>query len=138
MPDGVRIEAKRRRLLWAIPLPVAVWAGQPGGGSAALRVLTAAVENRQARDDETSILLSHPAAAALPASIAGQINMPPPSQLSVQLSFDGRIDTADAAIRARWFDARRRPVLARRTGAFAEVGDQTTRLSSALYRLLEA
>jgi superfamily II DNA or RNA helicase len=138
MPDGVRIKAKRRGFLTKIELPVANWADEPGGGSTATRVLMAAVENGGARSGETSILLSHECAAALPASIAKQVNMPPLSLLSVTLSFDGRIDTPDGAIRARWYDERTRPVSAKRIGAFVQVGDQTTRISFALFRLLEA
>jgi hypothetical protein len=137
MPDGVRIDAKRRRLLWTVELPVAEWADEPGAG-APVRVLMAAVANETARSNESSILLSHPGAAALPASIADQINMPPLSRLSVTLSFDGRIDTADGTVQAKWHDERTRPVSPKRTGAFVRIGDQTTRLSSALFALLDA
>jgi hypothetical protein len=138
LPDGVRIEAKRRRLLKSVELFVSDWAEELGASSAAARVLMVAVKNDDARVGEKSILLSHECAARLPTSIASQLNMPPLSRLSVTLSFDGRIDTPDGAIRARWYDERSRPVSAKRVGAFVQVGDQTTRLSSALFRLLEA
>jgi superfamily II DNA or RNA helicase len=64
--------------------------------------------------------------------------MPALSLLSVTLTFDGRVDTPDGTIRARWFDERTRPVWAKRVGAFVEVGNQTSRLSSALFELMEA
>jgi superfamily II DNA or RNA helicase len=56
----------------------------------------------------------------------------------VTLSFEGRIDTPEGAIGVRWQDERTRPVAARRAGAFVQVADQTTRLTPALFKLLEA
>ncbi|MGC2780809.1 MAG: SNF2-related protein, partial [Bradyrhizobium sp.] len=96
-----------------------------------------AVDNREARADDMSVWLPHGYAARLPASIANHLNMPALSLLSVTLTFDGRIDTPEGTIRARWFDERSRSVSARRVGAFVEVGDQTSRLSSSLFELLE-
>jgi hypothetical protein len=64
--------------------------------------------------------------------------MPALSLLSVTLTFDGRVDTPDGTIRARWFDEQTRSVTPKRIGAFVVVGGQTSRLSSALFELLEA
>jgi superfamily II DNA or RNA helicase len=138
LPDGVRIQAKRRRLLKSIDVAVSDWADEAGSSSVAARVLMAAVESQDARADKNSFLLSHRYAAKMPASIANQLNMPALSLLSVTLTFDGRVDTPDGTIRARWSDERTRSVSANRVGAFVQVGDQTSRLSSALFGLLEA
>src|SRR5882672_794020 len=138
LTDGVRIEATRRRLLRSVEVAVSDWVDEPGASSVAARVLMAAVGGQDARADEKFVLLSHQYAAKVPASIADQLNMPALSLLSVTLTFDGRVDTPDGTIRARWFDERTRSVWAKRVGAFVEVGNQTSRLSSALFELMEA
>ena len=127
LPDGVRIQAKRRRLIKSIDVAVSDWADEAGSSSVAARVLMAAVESQDARADKNSFLLSHRYAAKMPASIANQLNMPALSLLSVTLTFDGRVDTPDGTIRARWSDERTRSVSANRVGAFVQVGDQSHR-----------
>jgi superfamily II DNA or RNA helicase len=137
-PDGVRIAARRRRLLKSIDVAPSDWADEAGSSGVAARVLMAAVDSHDARVDDMSVSLSHQYAAKVPASIANYLNMPPLSLLSVTLTFNGRIDTPGGTIRASWFDERSRPVSAKRVGAFVEVGDKTSRLSSSLFELLEA
>jgi hypothetical protein len=122
LPDGVRIEAKRRRLLKSVEVAVSDWANESGGSGVAARVLMAAIESQDARADEKSVPLSHAYAAKIPASIANQLNMPALSLLSVTLTFDGRVDTPDGRIRARWFDEQTRSVTPKRIGAFVVVG----------------
>ncbi|WP_316213434.1 DEAD/DEAH box helicase [Bradyrhizobium sp. SZCCHNR2034] len=114
------------------------WADEVGPSRVAARVLMAAVDGGDARASEKSVLLSHQYVATLPSSIADHLNMPALSLLSVTLTFDGRVDTPDGSIRARWFDEGTRPVSAKRVGAFVEVGDRTWRLSSYVFELLEA
>ena len=138
LPEGVRIEAKRRRLLKSVAVPVCEWVDEPGSAGVAARVLMSAANGMESCADERFILLSHDHAAKLPSSIADRLNLPALSLLSVTLTFNGRVETPDATIRARWFDEYTRPVAAKRVGAFVQVGDQTSRLSSSLFELLEA
>lgn len=138
LPDLVRIEARRRRLLKSVAVPVCDWGGEPGRTGVAARVLLGAVQSQDGRTEDDCVLLPHAAVAKLPTSIADQLNMPALSLLSVTLTFDGRVDTPDGTIRARWFDEHTRQVSAKRVGAFVQVGDRTSRLSSSLFELLEA
>ncbi|MFT3937634.1 hypothetical protein [Rhodopseudomonas sp.] len=138
MPAGVRISAKRRRFLRSGSVPASEWVDEPGAAGVAARVLMAAVTSGGGGPEGDHVVLSYADAAHLPASIADRLNLPPLSLLSVTLAFNGRVESPDSTIQTRWFDERTRPVSARRIGAFVEVGEQTSRLSSPLFALLEA
>lgn len=134
LADGVRVQARRSGLISTVRLPVDDWMLNAGRDHAVIRVLL----SDGARADDYSVLIDHGTVARLPGSIAEKINLPSLSRLSVTLTFEGRIDTPDGSIRARWYDERTRSVVIKRTGAFVTAADETFRLTSPFFRLLEA
>jgi superfamily II DNA or RNA helicase len=132
--DGVRIEARRRRLMRNILVPVDDWSKHATSEQAAVRVL----RGDSMRSDSTSVVIDHSTAARLPGSIAYAINLPPLAKWHAKLGFDGRIDSPDGMVGVQWSDQRNRPVTIKRTGAFVTAADETTRLTAALFRLVEA
>jgi hypothetical protein len=137
-PDGIHIDAHQKGLLGRTTIPPQKWQSFSGPEAVAARVILSAAARQEAREESASIVLSHAAATALPASIASTLGIPPLARLSATLSFEDRIDSPIGRIRIRWYDANTRPVLGARTGAFVTVGEDTGRLTGALFRLTEA
>ncbi|MGM4877058.1 DEAD/DEAH box helicase [Bradyrhizobium sp. 956_D2_N1_5] len=121
-------------MISTVTLPVEDWMRNAARDHAVIRVLL----SDGARTDDYSVFIDHGTVARLPGSIAEKINLPPLSRLSVTLTFEGRIDTPDGSIRARWYDERTRSVVITRTGAFITAADETSRLTFPFLRLLEA
>ena len=136
--DGVHVDAQQKGLLGRTTISPKQWQSFHGAELVAARVILSAAARQEAREEPASIILSHAAATALPASIARTLGMPPLARLSATLSFEDRIDSPTGRIRVRWYDANTRPVLGTRTGAFVTVGEETGRLTGALFRLTEA
>lgn len=137
-PDGVHVEAQQKGLLGRRNVPPTQWETFRGIESVAARMILSAAARQEAREEPASVVLSHAAVTGLPASIARTLGIAPLAHLSATLSFEDRIDSATGRIRVRWYDANTRPVLGIRTGAFVTVGEETGRLTGALFRLTEA
>src|SRR5690606_23211103 len=85
-----------------------------------------------------SIIMSHDAAVALPASVAERMNLPVLAQASATLSFQERVESPSGNIRVRWYDLNSRSIQASRIGAFLKIGDRFGLLAEPVYRLMEA
>lgn len=136
-PDGVRVEARTRRLLSSRTLSFAEWLAI-GDVQLVGRVVASLISRGEAHEESGSIVISHPAAAALPASMALRINLPPLARMSATLAFDDRVESPTGRIRIRWYDANTRPLVATRCGAFVKVGQELVRLTEAVFQLAEA
>ncbi|WP_247413531.1 DEAD/DEAH box helicase [Bradyrhizobium sp. 176] len=121
-------------MIRTVMLPVEDWIRNAARDHAVIRVLL----SEGVRTDDYSVCVDHEKVARLPGSIAEKINLPPLSRLSVTLTFEGRIDTPEGSIRARWYDERTRSIVIKRTGAFVTAGDETSRLTFPFFRVLEA
>ncbi|TKB20422.1 MAG: DEAD/DEAH box helicase [Mesorhizobium sp.] len=136
-PDGLHIEALQKGLLGPSIVPPRQWPTFTGAAAVAARVISSAIARQEAREEATSVILSHTAVTGLHASIAGTLGIAPLARLSATLSFEDRVDSLTGRIRVRWYDANTRPVLGTRTGAFVTVGEDIGRLTGALFRLTE-
>ncbi|MDX1089664.1 hypothetical protein GOL89_21310 [Sinorhizobium medicae] len=109
-----------------------------GKEGAAARFLLAATESGHGNALKNGVLLSHPAVAALPASVAEATGLPPLGTLSVTLAFQGIMTDPRSRIRVSWYDAETRRVRIDRLGAITRWGSLEGRLSDQLYELVEA
>jgi hypothetical protein len=114
------------------------WPSLPDMQGRAARVLLGLAKSGDVTVHADGVALSHDAAARLPSSIADALGLPQLATLSVTLSFNGRVDSAEGSIRTRWYDPNLRVVLPKRTGAFLEWGGEKGRLTSGLFNLLKA
>jgi superfamily II DNA or RNA helicase len=137
-PDQISISLVDRPLLGRRrDIAVAQWPAVKSARSAA-RALAALVTAGRADADETRVRLSHQEAAMLPAGIADVIGLPDLVPVSLKLTFDGRVEIPESAIRLHWADQDHREVRPRRTGLLLEWGDRRGRLTAPLLRLVEA
>lgn len=137
-PDGVLLQFCRRRLLGSTIVNVKDWPQAGGKEGAAARFLLAATESGDGYALDNGVLLSHPAIAALPASVAEATGLPPLGTLSVTLAFQGIMTDPRSRIRVSWYDAETRRVRIDRLGALTKWGSLEGRLSQQLYQLVEA
>jgi hypothetical protein len=136
--EGVHLEARQKGFFAQKALPLDGWSTITGKETAAARLILGLVARGEAYENGSGVAISHSTAAGLPASIADILRMPGLARLSATLSFEDRIDSPTGRIRVRWYDANTRPVLGTRAGAFVTVGEDTGRLTGALFRLTEA
>ncbi len=132
------MEARTKRLLSSKTLPFAEWLASGSDVGIVARVFAGLISRREAYEKGESVVISHPAAAALSASIADRIDLPPLARVSATLAFDDRVESPTGRIRIRWYDANTRPLSATRCGAFAKVGQEFGRLTRAVFQLTEA
>ncbi|MCV0394849.1 MAG: DEAD/DEAH box helicase [Rhizobiaceae bacterium] len=137
-PDGVRVEARTKRLLSNKTLPFAEWLATGSDVGIVARVVASLISRGEAYEESGRVVISHPAAAALPTSIADRIDLPPLARVSATLAFDDRVESPAGRIRIRWYDANTRPLTATRCGAFVKVGQEFGRLTGAVFQLTEA
>lgn len=136
--DGVRIEALERRLLGrARPIPRSEWHQSPALRGTA-RTLDALVGQGRAEAETDSVRLSHADAAALSPDEARRLGLPDLGQVSLSLTFEGRVETTDGQIRCDWRDARERAIQPTRLGLLLRHSSTEVRLSAALLALVVA
>lgn len=138
LPSGVQLKVLRRRLLGTQVVETSLWPHLTGKEGAAARYLLALADSGEADISATEVLVVHPAIAALPASVAEAVRLPPLGTLSVTLAFQGIMTDPRARIRVSWYDADTRRIRIERTGALARWGALEGRLSGPLYALTEA
>lgn len=136
--DGVLLTLQRRWLLSAQRVPVAEWTKCEGKEGAAARYLLGKLDAGEAVRHDDGILLTHPAVASLPATVAEAAGLPPLGTLSITLAFDDIMTNPRGHIRARWYDANERVIRIERNGSFALWGNSKARLTLPLYELAEA
>lgn len=102
------------------------------------RAMRALTNDGSATIENGDLHLPHSTIANLPNALAADIGLPVLESSSLALEFDGRIDTPEANIRVRWFDANNRPIPATRQGAFLRIGAEYRRLSQPLFKIAEA
>lgn len=137
-PDGVRVEAQTKRLLSRKTLPFGEWPAAGSDVGIVGRVFAGLISRGAAYEAGGVVVISHPAAAALAASIADRIDLPPLARVSATLAFDDRVESPTGRVRIRWYDANTRPLSATRCGAFVKVGQGFGRLTEAVFELTEA
>lgn len=136
--DGVLLTLQRRRLLSAQAVPVSEWFKCEGKEGAAARYLLGKLDAGEAALLDDGILLTHPAVASLPATVAEAAGLPPLGTLSITLAFDDIMTNPRGHIRARWYDVNERVIRIERNGSIAHWGNSNARLSLPLYDLAEA
>lgn len=139
-PTGteLRIRAEERRLLSRKAVPPSNWPGLAGTARVAGRFALAEVEAGRGRIDGDDLLLAEDSVAAAPASVAETLALPVLGRLSISLSLDGRIETADGRIRLKWRDRSYRDIAPERLGAVLSWGSERGRLSRELLALVRA
>jgi hypothetical protein len=134
----LRIRAEERRLLSRKVLPPSLWPSLSGSHQMAGRFGFAEVEMGRARIDNDDLLLAPDAVASATSSIAEALGMPPLARLSVNLSLESRIETADGRIRLRWRDRSYRDITPEYFGAVLTWGKERGRLGPELLALVDA
>lgn len=135
-PDGLLVRLIEKKLLSSKAVPLDQWPRRLDKDCA--RRLRSLIETGDATPKGEELLLPHPLVATLPASFAERLGLPPLGGFSLTLQFEGRIETADGRIRARWSDANYRSTGVERIGAILRVGKDVGRLTESLFRLAEA
>ena len=139
--DGVLITSEQRGLLRRRAVPPAEWSALAGAEGRLAATLRAMVEEGGAAlhgDPADGVLIPHETAVSLPASVAEAMGLPPLASLSVTLSFEGLMTDADGHIRCRWYDENTLAIRPERKGCLVRSGERQGRLSTPLYRLIEA
>lgn len=137
--DGVRIAVQERRFLRQRQVPLAEWPALAEATGRIARSLARMVEAGEARREGETVVMSHPAVAALPGTLAEALGLGPVATLSATLSFEHKMTDPNGRIRLKWYDAAESVVRpSRRVGAFLEIGSHRHRLSHALFELVEA
>lgn len=136
--DGVSFQFLDRGFLRSKSLSPEQLPAITGPLQPAVRFLLSSLEQGGARVLDTRILLSHGSAAAMPASIASALSLPPLAALSLNVTFEGRIEQPEGRLRLRWQDPNFRTISPERIGAFLKWGDFWGRLSSPIFALVEA
>lgn len=136
--EGVLLSLQRRRLLSAQTIPMSEWCQCEGREGAAARYLVGKVELGEGALLDDGILLTHPAIASLPATVAEAAGLPPLGMLSITLAFSDIMTNSHGRIRAKWYDDDDRVIRIQRIGAIASWGSDAARLSLPLYDLAEA
>lgn len=136
-PEGVRITAATWGLFGARPVPRSDWHGSDGLRTSA-RALESLLEQGRACGDVEGYLLPHREAVAFPPDDAARLGLPELGQVSLELNFDGRVESPEGQIGCVWRDGRQRLVRPERIGLALLVGAVRSRLSPALYTLVEA
>jgi hypothetical protein len=134
---GVRVTAIARGLFGSRSIPRVDW-HHTDPLRATARTLDALHGQGQAEANVDGYNLSHRAAARLAPDDAGRLGLPEFGQISLDLTFDGRVETPEGCIRCAWRDGRQRPIHPERIGLVLTYGDTRTRLSAALFDLIEA
>ncbi|MBO6857456.1 MAG: DEAD/DEAH box helicase [Roseibium sp.] len=103
------------------------------------RYLNGLVQSEEAVGEDDGVLLPQRSVAALSSAVAEAAGIPPLTNLSITLSFDGIMTDPRAYIRVRWYDPDTRWTRIKRSGALISWGDNKEgRLSEALFDLAEA
>jgi superfamily II DNA or RNA helicase len=135
--DGVRLCLLESKFLTAARnLPFGDWPKHVA--KPAMRSLRSLIERGEARQEGDELLLPHPLVADLPSALADQLGLPPLGAVSLEMRFEGRIETPEGRIRVRWADANYRSGDVVRTGAILRISKEIGRLSDRFYRLAEA
>lgn len=141
--NGLFMRLEQRTLWHRTAVPPAEWLGIRGGAGRLAAYLLAMGEDGSAIIDNTDelgggVLIPHEVAVTLPGSIAEGLGLPPLASLSVTLSFEGLMTDPDSHIRCRWYDESTMAVRPQRIGCLLRWGNRQGRLSTTLYRLIEA
>ena len=136
-PVGIRVTALSRGLFGPRPIPRADWP-HTDTLRATARTLETLMGQGRATADADGYRVPHREAAALTPDDAGRLGLPDFGQVSLDLTFDGRVEALEGRIRCDWRDGRQRPIHPARTGLILSFGGTQTRLSGALLDLVEA
>ena len=137
--DGVLLQCFRRKLFTQELLPRSKWQELRKQDAVVARYLNGLVQSEEAAGEDDGVLLPHRSVAALSSSVAEAAGIPPLTNLSITLSFDGIMTDPRAYIRVRWYDPDTRWTRIKRSGALISWGDKREgRLSEALFDLAEA
>jgi hypothetical protein len=140
--DGILITLEQRGLLLRRrTIPPAEWPALTGAEKRIAATLLAMVDEANAAlrgDPAEGVLIPHETAVSLPASVAEAMGLPPLASLSVTLSFQGLMTDPDGRIGCRWYDENTLKIRPERKGCLIRSGERQGRLSTPLYRLIEA
>ncbi len=129
-----------RAVSQGVIVPVSVWQGASiGGASQVAAQLFEWIEGGEAEADENSAVFPDRLIASLSEKAAATLNLPPLSDVFIDLLNKGTLDSDTFHIEVTW----RRPngqavVGAIRTGCLIRIGGQTYRLPLPLYQLADA
>lgn len=136
-PGGVRVTAVSRGLFGERPIPRTDW-HHTDALRATTRTLETLLGQGRATADADGYRLPHREAATLTPDDASRLGLPDFGQVSLDLTFEGRVESPEGRIRCDWRDGRQRPIHPTRTGLILTFGDTRSRLSVALLDLVEA
>ena len=137
--DGVLLQCFRRKLFTHELLPRSKWPELRKQDAVVARYLNSLMQSEEAVGEDDGALLPHRTVAALSSAVAEAAGLPPLTNLSITLSFDGIMTDPMAYIRVRWYDPDTRWTRISRSGALISWGDNRKgRLSAALFDLAEA
>ncbi|MDB5539550.1 MAG: helicase, superfamily, partial [Devosia sp.] len=136
--QGGTIALIEKRMLGPRPVPVDMWHTAPESLAPAVRYLKRLIDSGGASIQGTEVTVTTDALLSVPASIATLLQTPAIAPLSLSLSLNGRVETSDGAITASWYDTNFRRLTPKRTGMFVGFGQETGRLATPVYHLLEA
>jgi superfamily II DNA or RNA helicase len=119
-----------------VPIPRTKWKNYVERST--VRTLEALIDSGGANAFEDSIFVPSLVAVDLPAEVCDRLGVPSLAKLGLAVGLEGRVETPEGHLRLRWTDAGGMLIQSQRVGPIVEWGLKKGRLSSSVFRVVEA